>query len=83
MIMFHLHRTLISSVDQTSSPGQPGFSEEHRNRWTSGAPAFRGFVESLEPAVHAIPGWRYSDDELADGWAHAIFCEGKYWKEHQ
>jgi hypothetical protein len=32
MIVFHFHPPLILSLDQTSSPGQPGFSEKDRNR---------------------------------------------------
>ena len=77
MIMFHLHRTLILSADQASSPGQSGFSEKYRNRRAGGAPSFRGHIESLELAVHTIPGRCNSDDELGDRRVHAIFRTGE------
>ena len=83
MIMLHFGRPLILPGDQASSPGEPGFSEQHRDRWTCGAPSFRRHVESLQPAVHAVPVRRNSDNHLGDRRAETIFGLGKYGKNQE
>src|SRR5450432_3814645 len=83
MVMFHLHRSWSRTVDQTSAPGQSRFSKKDRHRCPGGPPSLRGFIESLEMAVHAIPSWRNSDDKLSDRRPYLLFCPREYCQGQQ
>jgi hypothetical protein len=54
---------LVLTGDPTS-PGQTVFSKQYRHRPSLRLPFVSGLFQQIQTAMHGIPVWRESDDEL-------------------
>jgi hypothetical protein len=66
VVAFEFLRTTALTNQRAATPGKPMFAKKYGNRRSDRLPYATGFLKTLQAAMHAVPGWRYPNNELGD-----------------
>ena len=66
VVAFQFLRTTALTNQRPATPGKPMFAKKYGNRRSDRLPCAAGFLKTLQPAMHAVPGWPNPDNELGN-----------------